>query len=168
MRSESRTSAGGGAMSEWPEGPRDWSPRLAQALREVEKLRPLIPAHLIVEQAGYYRVGNVIPVKYNNVDLLCKHFMLVAVPYGKVDRAKLSPTCNDPFQDVGIVHVYSDGFVHIDIEIYYLLTGQIGGYEHLKGSWPWADFWGPPDPTEKAAPQEVMGMEPTNSLGDCA
>lgn len=154
-------------MSEWPNGPRDWSPRLAQAMREVAKLRPLIPAELIAEKLGFWNTGTVIPLRYNGEDLLSMIDLLVKVPFLNTDISKLRPTYNGAVQEIGIVHIYSDGFVHVDLEIYYLLTGQIKGYEHLAGRWPWEDCWGPPDPREKAAPEQVMGMElPTNSLGE--
>lgn len=151
----------------WPEGPRDWSPRLAQALREVEKLRPLIPAELIVEKLGYWNTGTVIPCNYNGVSLLSKITIIVKIPWGNTKKIDLSPSYKGPFEEKGVVHVYSDGFVHVDIEIYYLLTGQIKGYEYLAGRWPWADIWGPPDPTEKEAPKKVAGVGPAmNSLAE--
>lgn len=148
----------------WPDGPREWSPRLAQALRDVEKLRQLIPPSLIVEEHEHWKVGGIVPIEENGVKSLCKFALLVKLPQ-PFNLEGLVPPWKGIIEDLGIVWLYSDGFVYVDRQIYYLLTGQIKGYEHLAGRWPWENFWGPPDPGERSAPEQVDGVGAVSDYG---
>lgn len=119
----------------WSDGPREWSPRFPTARQALELLRAAIPPEFILEQSA---------------DPMWK-IPYISLP-GNDSRveAKMALVVRIPDDKGGEAHVWhsSDGKLHIQIEIYYLLSGLIPGYEHLIDRWPWPGGYGPPTPSD--------------------
>jgi hypothetical protein len=114
----------------WPDGPRDWSPRMTQALKDLEKVRSVIPKELIVEHAGLFVTGQTYDLE---------------TPGGKLARVALSVKIGETFDRIWL---YSNGHLYVGMEIMMLLNGHLKGFEHLSGRWPWPGAYGPPDPQD--------------------
>lgn len=117
----------------WPEGPRDWSPRITWALREAARLRTMLPQDLLTEEEGFWETGKTYLVAADGNLMLAT----IAVMIQPLSRLQHHPDR---------VWVYPNGFVYVDEAIYRLLTGKIEGYEAFKGRWPWPSPYGPPHP----------------------
>lgn len=124
----------------WPDSPRDWSPRMAESLKYLEQLKAAVPAKFQVERGGLWELGKDYEVQApleddgsgGEVLVIAKIVLLVRIPddRGIFDRTWL----------------YSNGRILVGLDTCLLLRGQIEGYEHLADRWPWPGFgYGPPD-----------------------
>lgn len=115
-------------ISVWPDSPRDWSPRMEQALKDLETLRATIPPELLVDRADLFTVGHTFKLPGDGEEVAMRVALIVKVGEARSDR----------------VWLYSDGKLGIGVGIVTLLQGGVEGYEHLEGRWPWPGAYGPP------------------------
>jgi hypothetical protein len=113
-------------MDFFPEGPREWSPRMKVALGAVEKIRSLIPPELLVDRSSMYEVGQTYHVNTS---------------FGKLAKVMLIMKAGEYTNQVWL---YSGGHLYVGIEVVMLLRGELKGFEQLVGRWPWPGDYGPP------------------------
>lgn len=101
----------------WPEGPRDWCPRMNRAFKDFDKICAVIPPELITAKLMFWSGGDAVAT--------------IAVKVGK----------KKPVLDQ--VWLRFDGRLVIGRLIMKLLQGQIEGFEYLAGRWPWPGEEGP-------------------------
>lgn len=128
----------------WPEGPRDWSPRLSKALRKADVLRTLIPSELIVEvdpNGSREITGN--PRKLGRLIVngtsanLSETYAHIPGVLGKVAfLVMLDKPEARALEGLSMVWILSNGHLAMGRGIVSLLEGKIPGYEHLAGQWP--------------------------------
>lgn len=106
------------------QGPREWTPRVEKAFKQVEWLRALIPPELIVEFTEPLKIWNSLTGHMGD-EALRVHFR------------QREDWCDH-------VWVHIDGHVTVERGIYDLLNGEVPGFEHLAGRW--NGVWPPPKP----------------------
>jgi len=105
---------------------------MAQALKDIEKLRSAIPSELIVERGDLFETNRI----FESSGELTKVALIVKVGE-KVGE-----------DDFDRVWLYASGRIFVGPWINHLLNGYLVGYEHLAGRWPWPGAYGPPDPQD--------------------
>lgn len=105
-------------ISAWPEGPREWSPRMKFCLRVIEKIRRTLPAKLFVEESRWLKVGEV--RSYTAFK--------EGVKESQTAKVVLLVKLNETVEDVSIT---SNGRISMGVMIAQLLNGHIRGYEYL-------------------------------------
>lgn len=121
------------SLKAWPDGPREWSPRMKQALEDIKKLRSAIPPELIVERGNLFETGGTFMSSIDNE--LTRVALVVKVGQRMVD-------------EFDRVWLHASGRIFVGPWIHHLLNGYLEGYEHLAGRWPWPGAYGPPDPKD--------------------
>lgn len=109
------------------QGPREWTPRVEKAFKQVEWLRALIPPEFVVHLSESEE-----PRKIWNS--LTGHVGDEAL---RVQFRPRKDWCDH-------VWVHIDGHVTVERGIYDLLRGEVPGLEHLAGRWD--GVWPPPKP----------------------
>jgi hypothetical protein len=118
----------------WVEGPREWSPRKRLVEEAVALIRRAIPPELLVsrDNVSHFAIGKEIyhvDATYNvpgRSGVIAKIVLMAMVGEG-----------------LGLVYLCSDGRLLVRKEVIELLRGEVAGYEHLAGRWPWGEALGP-------------------------
>jgi hypothetical protein len=114
----------------WPDGPREWSPRMNKSLKCIDAIKRAVPPELVVERWKDWITGETFPVLSRKAQ------------YGKV--VLMLHFTRPPFNGrLSRVWLYSDGSLVVGRLTWMLLNGKMLGYEHLKGRWPWQESEGP-------------------------
>lgn len=115
------------------QGPREWTPRVADAVLKAEFLRSLIPSELLVEMnEPAYRITD---------SLTGKQCALILKIHARKWKKSWAPNEETWIEDN--VWITEEGTLITEAGIRDLLSGKIKGYEHLSGRWEqWLTFTG--------------------------
>jgi len=118
----------------WVEGPREWSPRKRLVEEAVALIRRAIPSELLAsrDDVSRFRMGEEI----YSVDTTFR----VSGRSGVIAKIVLMALMGEV---LGLVYLCSDGRLLVRKEVIELLRGEVAGYEHLAGRWPWGEALGP-------------------------
>lgn len=109
----------------WQRGPREWSPRRKRVLEDCRKLHDAIPREMIVTRsADLSKTGEIVAHDLGNgrTEACIIAFMV-----------RISPK----YEHCERVWISSRWTLSMGIGIVQLLNGQLSGFEHLAGRWPW-------------------------------
>lgn len=106
-------------------GPREWTPRVASALKKLELLRSLIPSEILHVLAD---------PEIRGCDSLT-HKEMARIFFVRVRKWK-KPWAPEKFDFLhDNVWINEDGRIITEVGIKILLSGEVEGYEHLAGRW---------------------------------
>ena len=114
----------------FPDGPRDWCPRMEWSRDMIERIRAVIPKEMLVE-SGYVRIGGENGFPSRVVGQVYSYLKVLEGPLGLK-----SETCKVMFlvkftHDVEDVSLGKNGSIHLGVGVSQLLEGLRPGYEYM-------------------------------------